>query len=78
MRFYLKFVFLTSQTSSLLLPEVIGLDDVGRVNGGGEVLLKDFEDGLDEGPGRTSHVDDDGEAQFPDIVAKKGEEETLK
>ncbi len=60
--FYLKFVFLTSQTCSLLLPEVVGLDDVGRVNGGGEVLLKDFEDGFDEGPGRPTHVYDDSEA----------------
>ncbi len=77
MSFYLKFVFLTSQTCSLFLPEVVGLDDVGPVNGGGEVLLKDLEDGLNERPGRTSHIDDNGEAEFSDIVAERENEKNI-
>jgi hypothetical protein len=47
---YLKLVFLTSQTGPLLLPEVVRLNDEGRVNGGSEVLLKDLEDRLDQRP----------------------------
>ena len=53
------------------MPEVVRLDDVGRVNVASEVLLQHLKDRLNEGPGRTPHVDDHGEAKISDVIAGK-------
>lgn len=76
---YLKFVFLTSETRSLLLPEVVWLDYVRRVDEVGEVLLQDLEDWLYRRPGRTTHVYHNRERDVPHVIAerKKKEERLL-
>ena len=63
------------EVGPLFLPEVVWLDDVGSVDDGAEVVLENLEDGLDSCPaGVAPHVDDDGEAELPDILAENREE----
>ena len=57
----------------MLLPEPVGLDDVGGVDLAGEVV-EHLENGLHRGPRRAAHVDDDGEGQLADVVAGKKRE----
>lgn len=69
---HLEFILLTAEVGSLLLPEVVGLDDVRRVDAVAEVVLQHLEDRLHRGPARVApHVDDHGEPQVPDILAEK-------
>ena len=69
---HLEFILLTAEVGSLLLPEVVGLDDVGGVDAVGEVVLEHLEDRLDRGPARVPpHVNDDREPQVPNILAAK-------
>ena len=68
---YLKLVLVAAQGGALFLPEVVGLDDAGRVDLGGEVLLQHLEDGLDGRPGRSPHVQHGREATLPRLIAGK-------
>ena len=69
---HLEFILLTAEVSSLLLPEVVRLDDVGRVDAVAEVVLKHLQDRLNCGPARVSpHVNNHSEAQVSDILAEK-------
>ena len=69
---HLEFILLTAEVGSLLLPEVVGLDDVGRVDAVAEVVLEHLQDRLHRGPARvTAHVNDNSEPQVSDILAEK-------
>ena len=69
---HLKLVFLTAEVGPLLLPEIVGLDDVGGVDAVAEVVLEHLQDRLHRRPaGVAPHVDDNSEAQVPDILAEK-------
>ena len=69
---HLEFILLTAEVGSLLLPEVVRLDDVGRVDAVAEVVLEHLQDRLYRGPARVSaHVNDDSEPQVSDILAEK-------
>ena len=70
---YLEFVLLTRQTRPLLLPEVVGLDNVCRVYVDGEELLQHLQDGLDRRPRGAAHVDHNGECQVADVIAERKE-----
>ena len=66
---YLKLVFLTTQTGSLLLPKVVRLDDMCGADQVGEVLVQNLEDRLDLVPsGGASHVNDHSEAVAANII----------
>ena len=68
---YLKLVLLTAQIGSLFLPEVVGFDDVGRVDGVAEVVLQHLQDGLDGAPaGVSSHVYHDAVAKLSHIITE--------
>ena len=68
---YLKLVLLTAQIGSLFLPEVVGFDDVGRVDGVAEVVLQHLQDGLDCAPaGVPSHVYHDAVAKLSHIITE--------
>ena len=55
----------------LFLPEVVGLDDVGGVNGVAEVVLQHLQDGLDGAPaGVAPHVNHDAVAELPHLLAE--------
>ena len=69
---HLEFILLTAEVGSLLLPEVVRLDDVGRVDAVAEVVLEHLQDRLHRGPARVAaHVNDDSEPQVSDILAEK-------
>ena len=69
---HLKLVLLTAKVGSLLLPEVVGLDDVGRVDAVAEVVLEHLQDRLHRGPARVAaHINDNSEPQVSDILAEK-------
>lgn len=65
-----------SERGPLLLPEVVRLDDVDDVDGGGEVVVQDFEDRLHGGPGGAGspHVHHCGEAYLLALVPRYGYE----
>lgn len=60
---------MTTQGRALFLPEVVGLDDAGRVDLRGKVLLEDLKDGLDGRPGRAPHVQHGRETALPRLIA---------
>ena len=69
---HLEFILLTAEVGSLLLPEVVGLDDVGRVDAVAEVVLEHLQDRLHRGPARVpAHVNDNSEPQVSYILAEK-------
>ena len=71
-RTHLEFILLTAEVGSLFLPEVVRLDDVGRVDAVAEVVLKHLQDGLHRGPARVApHVNNHSKAQVSDILAEK-------
>ena len=68
---HLEFILLTAEVGSLLLPEVVWLDDVGRVDAVAEVVLEHLQDRLHCCPARVaSHVNDHSKAQVSDILAE--------
>ena len=68
---YLKLVLLTPKIGSLLLPEVVGFDDVSRVDGVAEVVLQHLQDGLDCTPaGIPPHVYHHAVAEISNILAE--------
>jgi len=73
--YYLKFVFMTSQGRSLLLPEIIRFDNVSDVDGTREMFLKDFEYWLDGSPCCSTHIDDDCKSLFFNVVTGKKKKE---
>ena len=71
---HLKLILLTAEVCSLLLPEVVRLDDVGGVDAGAEIVLEHLQDRLDRAPaGVAPHVNHHSEAQVPNILAEKTE-----
>ena len=46
---HLEFILLTAEVGSLLLPEVVGLDDVRRVDGIAKVVLEHLQVGVGNG-----------------------------
>ena len=68
---HLEFILLTAEVGSLLLPEIVRLDDVGCVDAVAEVVLEHLQDRLHCGPARVaSHVNNHSEAQVSDILAE--------
>ena len=68
---YLKLVLLAAEIGSLLLPEVVRLDDVGGVDTVAEVVLQHLQDGLDSAPaGVPSHVYHDAVAKLSHIITE--------
>ena len=65
----LKLKLGAAEVGPLLLPEVVGLDDEGDVDTGGEGLLQDLQQGLDAVPLGAAHVHDDREAMSRHILA---------
>ena len=68
---YLKLVLLAPEVGPLLLPEVVGFDDVSGVHGVTEVVLQHLQDGLDRAPaGVSPHVYHHAVAEFPHVLAE--------
>ena len=68
---HLKLILLTAEVCSLLLPEVVRLDDVGGVDAGAEVVLEHLQDRLDRAPaGVAPHVDDHAVAELTNLLAE--------
>ena len=65
---HLELVFVTTQRGALLLPEVVWLNDIGNVDGAGEMLLQYLQDRLHGAPGGPSHVDDHREPLLSHFV----------
>ena len=68
---YLKLVLLAAEIGSLLLPEVVRLDDVRGVHGVTEVVLQNLQNGLDSAPTRVPpHVYHHAVAEISNILAE--------
>ena len=68
---YLELVLLAPEIGPLLLPEVVGFDDVSGVHGVTEVVLQHLQDGLDCAPaGVPPHVYHHAVAEFPHVLAE--------
>ena len=68
---HLKLILLTAEVCSLLLPEVVRLDDVGGVHGVTEVVLENLQDGLDSTPaGVAPHVYHHAVPEISNILAE--------
>ena len=75
---HLEFVLLAPEVCSLLLPEVVRLDDVGGVDAVAEVVLQHLQDRLDRAPaGVAPHVDHHAVPELPNIVAETRKYETV-
>ena len=75
---HLEFVLLAPEVCSLLLPEVVRLDDVGGVDTVTEVVLQHLQDRLDRAPaGVAPHVDHHAVPELPNIVAETRKYERL-
>ena len=66
---------MAAYTSSLLLPEVVGLNYVHCINVRGEALGQLFQDGFHGVPSWPSHVYDNCKTYFPNFIAA-GESKT--
>ena len=68
---YLKLVLLAAEIGSLLLPEVVRLDDVRGVHGVTEVVLQNLQNGLDSAPTRIPpHVYHHAVPEISNILAE--------
>ena len=68
---YLKLVLLAAEIGSLLLPEVVRLDDVRGVHGVTEVVLQNLQNGLDSAPTRVPpHVYHHAVPEISNILAE--------
>lgn len=66
---HLKFKLGAAKVGSLLLPEVVWLDDEGDVDTRRKRLLEDLQQRLDAVPLRTTHVHDNCEAMSGHLLA---------
>ena len=69
---YLKFIFLAADASPLLLPKVVGFDDVDNVDSVGKGEVELLQHRLHSAPGAAPHVHYHRETKFSDILAAKG------
>lgn len=67
--FYLKFKFGAAEVGPLLLPKVVRFNDEGNVDAGRKRLLQDLQKRFDAVPLGATHIHDDGEAMFTNLLA---------
>ena len=68
---YLELVLLAPEIGPLLLPEVVGFDDVSGVHGVTEVVLQNLQNGLDSAPTRIPpHVYHHAVPEISNILAE--------
>lgn len=66
---YLKFKLGAAEVGPLLLPKVVRFNYEGNVDAGRKRLLQDLQERFDAVPLGTTHIHDDSEAMFTDLLA---------
>lgn len=61
----------TVEVRFLFLPEIIGFNDINTINFGRKMLLQNFQDRLDIIPCRSSHVNNNSEAELQNFFTKR-------